>query len=294
MRNRQDPFYFAPQRKLGGGWICWKDSPSPPPAPDYAGAAQATSQGSVQAAITNALLNHVNTNTPLGSQTWSANGTQSIPAIGGQPGFDIPNYSQSISMTPEGQRLYQGQLGLSQGLLDTSNQSLGQTQKSLGTPSDLSSVQDVSDRAYAQQTARLDPQWKQAEGANDAALANQGIMQGSEAYNNAKRVLGQQKDDAYNQARVSADATMPQTYQLSAAERMQPLVELNALRTGAQPQMPQFQATPAAGGAQGPNLLAAEQSQGQYDQGLYNTGVASSNSQTAGLMSMAAAAAAMI
>ena len=30
----QDPIYFAPQRKLGGGWICWKDSPSPPPAPD--------------------------------------------------------------------------------------------------------------------------------------------------------------------------------------------------------------------------------------------------------------------
>ncbi len=28
-----DPIHFAPIAKLGGGWIAFKDSPSPPPAP---------------------------------------------------------------------------------------------------------------------------------------------------------------------------------------------------------------------------------------------------------------------
>ncbi len=46
----QDPIYFAPQRKLGGGWLLFKSSPSPPPAPDYAGAASATASGNLQAA----------------------------------------------------------------------------------------------------------------------------------------------------------------------------------------------------------------------------------------------------
>src|SRR3990167_11483036 len=74
-----------------------KDSPSPPPAPDYTGAATATSQGSVQAALANNLMAHPNIYTPLGSQTWRNTGTQSIPGIGGQPGFDVTTQSPPIS-----------------------------------------------------------------------------------------------------------------------------------------------------------------------------------------------------
>src|SRR3990167_389059 len=101
-----------------------KDSPTPPPPPDYQGAAQATSQGSVQAAIANNLLNMRNTSTPLGSQTFSPSGTFDIPSIGGQLGFQIPQFSQQISMTPEGQNLYNQQMGLSTGLLGLGQGSL--------------------------------------------------------------------------------------------------------------------------------------------------------------------------
>lgn len=286
-----DPIYFAPQPKLGGGWICWKDSPSPPPAPDYKGAASATSQGSVQAAIANALLNRGSTTTPLGTQQFTENGKRTVPAVGGEPAFDLPNYDQSITMTPEGEKLYKGQLGLSQGLLDTSNQSLGQTQQSLGSPQDFSSVQDIADQSYRDQTSRLDPQWEQRKGQFDQQMANQGITAGGEAYNNASRDFGQQRNDAYTQARQQATANMPQTFQLSTAQRMQPLTELNALRTGAQPQMPSFQATPSAGGAQGPNYMGALQGQNQYDMGLYNSQVGQNNSMMSGMMSIGAAAA---
>lgn len=282
-----DPIYFAPQPKLGGGWICYKDSPSPPPPPDYKGAATATSQSSTQAAITNYLLNLGNQSTPLGTRKYTQNGTFSVPGIGDQAGFDIPRYDSSIEMTPEGKGIYDQQMGISKGLLGLGQGSLDQTRASLGQPQDLSSVQDIADKSYANYTARLDPQWDQRKKQFDAQMANQGIVAGGEAYDNASRDFGQQRNDAYTQANQAAINTMPQTYQLSTAERMQPLTELNAIRTGAQPQMPQFQATPTAGGAQGANMLGAQGLQNQYDMGLYNSQVGQSNSMTNGLMGLA-------
>lgn len=265
-------------------------SADPPPPPDYKGAASATSEGSIQAAITNALLNQHNTSTPLGSQTWSQTGTQTVPGIGGQSSFDMPKYEQSIQMSPEGQGLYDQQMKLSTGVLGIGNQSLDQTKASLGSPQELGSVQDIADKSYGMQTARLDPQWQQNESMQKTALANQGLAPGGEAYDNSMRTFNQGKNDAYNQARLSSIATMPQTYQMSTAQRMQPLTELNAIRTGAQPQMPQFQATPAAGGAMGPNYMQAAQGKGQYDMGLYNSDVASTNSMNSGMMSLAGTA----
>lgn len=268
-----------------------KDSPSPPPAPDYTGAANATSQGSVQAALVNNLLNLRNTNTPLGSQTFRQTGSITVPAVGGQPAFDIPQYEQNVSMTPEGQKLYEGQLDISQGLLDLGNTSLGQTQESLGRPQDFGSVQDIADAAYGAETSRLDPEWEMRKKQFDQQMANQGITAGGEAYDNAARSFGQQRNDAYTQARKASIATMPQTFQLASAQRMQPLTELNAIRTGAQPQMPSFQPVPAAGGAQGPNMLGAAQAQSGYNQGIYNSQVGQQNSMMGGLFSLAGAAA---
>ena len=194
-------------------------------------------------------------------------------------------------MSPEGQNLYDEQMALSTGLLGLGNSSLEQTQASLGQPQDFSSVQDIADQSYGMQTARLDPQWQQNENMQKTTLANQGLVPGGEAYDNAMRTFSQGKNDAYNQARLSSIATMPQTYQLSAAQRMQPLTELNAIRTGAQPQMPQFQPTQYAGGAQGANMLGAAGMQNQYDMGLYNSQVGSQNSMLNGIMGIGAAAA---
>ena len=289
MRRSQEPIYFAPQPKFGGGWVCYKDSPSQPAAPDYTGAAQATSQGSVQAAIANNLLNMRNTYTPLGSQTFNQTGSYHVPSIGNQPEFDLPMYSQKVNMTPQGQNLYNQQMGLSTGLMGLGQSSLDQTKSSLGQPQDMSSVQDIADQSYGMQTARLDPQWQQNESMQKTALANQGLVPGGEAYDNAMRTFDQGKNDAYNQARLSSISTMPQTYQLSTAQRMQPLTELNAIRTGAQPQMPQFQPVAAAGGIQGPNMLGAAQGQAGYNQGLYNSQVGQQNSFMNGLMGLGGA-----
>lgn len=266
-----------------------KDSPSPPPAPDYTGAARATSAGTVQASIANNLMAHPNIYTPLGSQTWSQTGTATVPGAEGNAAVDIPTYSQNINMTPQGQQLYQGQLGLQTGLQSLGQGALDRTSASLNQPFDAGSVGQIADQAYQAQTSRLDPQWAQNKQQFDAQMANQGITAGGEAYDNAARDFGQQRNDAYTQARQQAISTMPQTYQLAAAARQQPLTELNSIMTGSQPQMPQFQPTQYSMGAQGPNQFGAAQAQNQYGMGLYNSQVGQQNSMYGGLMSLGGA-----
>ena len=57
---------------------------------------------------------------------------------------------------------------------------------------------------YAQAASRLDPQWANNQHDLDAQLANQGVVQGSEAWQRAQDELGRQRNDAYNQATYSA------------------------------------------------------------------------------------------
>ncbi|MCR4300735.1 MAG: hypothetical protein NUV51_03920 [Sulfuricaulis sp.] len=64
--------------------------------------------------------------------------------------------------------------------------------------------------------------------------------------------------------------------------RNQPLAELNALRTGAQPTMPQFQPYQGANVAPAPIMQATGQ-QAAWDQNLYNQGVGQQNALTSGL-----------
>lgn len=275
MRHSQDPLYFAPQRKADGNWRCFKDSPSPPPAPDYSGAAQATAAGNVDAARLATRANRVDQNTPYGSINYT----------------ELPNdrWRSDINLSPTGQQLLgyanDAQLGLGREM----SQGLNRVQGSLDQPFDYGSVGDVSDASYAAQTSRLDPQWSDRESAERVRLANQGLTAGGEAYDKEMRNFGQQRNDAYTQARLAAQGTMPQTYQLAQALRSQPLNELNALRTGAQVQNPQFTPIPQQQTTTGPNMLGAAQAQSGYDMGLYNSGVAQANSFNSGLFSLGSA-----
>lgn len=253
-----------------------------PPAPDYIGAANATSAGSIGAALANNLMSHPNVSTPLGSQTWNQTGSSSIN-IPGLGAIDIPQYSQTVNLSPDQQQLYNKQTQLA-------NTTQDQAQANLSQPQDLNSAQAIADKAYGNYTSRLDPQWAANKEASDAQLANQGITQGSEAYNNAQRTFNNAKNDAYTQANTASINTMPQTYQLATAARDQPLNEMNALKTGSQVNMPQFQATSYPGQAQGPNATAATQGQAAYQTALYNSQIAQQNATTQGAFGLGSAA----
>lgn len=275
-----DPIYFAPTLKLGGGWLCHKSSPSPPPAPDYAGAAQATASGNKEAAQQAQQANLVNQYTPYGSLTYSQDPSSRFES-------GNPSYSGQINLSPTGQQLLDTQNQTSLGLGRSINGALGQVNGQ--GPMEQNSVQDTADRAYSNYTKRLDPQWEHQQAMTETQLRNQGLVPGGEAYDNAMRDFNNAKNDAYTQANTASINTMPQTYQLASAQYNQPLNYLNALRTGAQVTNPQFNNAPQQQTAPGANLLGAAQAQGSYGQGLYNAGVGQANAFNSGLFGLGSA-----
>ena len=238
-------------------------APSAPAAPDYKGAAEATG-----------LSQKVSQYTPYGSLVYGADPTS--PS----------GYKSTTTLAPQAQQALDTQMGLSSGLGQIAQSQLPAVQEQYSQPMQSQSVQDVSDKAYAAQTARLDPAWEQREGMERTRLANQGLASGGEAYTNAMRDFGQQRNDAYQQANLAAIQTMPQTYQLESAAYNQPLNALNALRTGAQVQNPQF-----GGIGQPTNYGQAAGQQGAWNQSMYGADQGAANSNNA---AMAAIAAAMI
>ena len=254
------------------------DSPSPPPAPDYTGAANATAAGNKDAAIAAQQGSMVNQITPYGNLNYKQTGTS---AAGN------PTYTANVDLTPAGQQLLDQQNKLGTGLFSAQDRALSQVNGQ--GPMDQSSVQATADQAYKNYTSRLDPQWQAATGSEENKLVNQGLRPGMEAYDNAMRDFNYGKNDAYTQANTAAINTMPETYQLATAQHSQPLNELNALRTGSQVTNPSFVNTPQQQTVGGPNLLGAAQSQGQYNTGVYNAQQANNSNMMGGLMGLGGA-----
>ena len=65
-------------------------------------------------------------------------------------------------------------------------------------------AQDTTNALYKANTQFLDPQFEQSQSNLENRLANQGITQGSEAYNRAMQQFGNQKQQAYESARNQA------------------------------------------------------------------------------------------
>lgn len=233
---------------------------SPPPAPDYTGAAKQSQLSQMSSQYT-----------PYGSQVYKADPTS--PS----------GYQSTISLAPQAQSTLDTQMGLSKGLAGIASGQLPQVQSAYSKPMELGSVNDVYNKAYGAQTERLDPQWQALRQQEETKLTNQGLRPGGEAYDNAMRVFNQGQNDAYRQAELSAIQTMPQTYQLASAEYQQPLNIFNALRTGAQIQNPQFGQQPGA------NYLGAAGQAGQYAGDVYNSQVGQKNALMQGLFGLGSA-----
>lgn len=272
-----------------------KDAPPPPQQPDYVGAAREQ-----------AIMGRTNQYTPFGNLTWipgqsavaavPAQGgyveqlpdgtTRDVPYRAGTPGRAATPWSSQITLNPEAQRALSAQQGTTADLSELAGQQYGRVQDRFSQPMDLSSVQDISDKAYAAHTSRLDPQWQQKRGMKQTELRNQGLVAGGEAYENAMREFNQGENDAYQQARLGAISTMPQTFQLAQSAYREPLDSLNALTGAARIQNPQFMPNQP-----GENLLGALGQQGQFQMGQYGAQVGQANASNQMTGQLAAAAA---
>ena len=158
---------------------------------------------------------------------------------------------------------------------------------------------------------RLEPSLARQRTSTETQLINQGLRPGSEAYNNAINLLGQQETDARQQAvlqglnldiganqqgfgqALEAGKFGNTAQQQALAEAIQlrqlPLNEITALMSGSQIQNPQFGAYSGAT-VQAAPVFAGAQAQGQFDANKYNQEVSQANAQTAGLYSLGGAA----
>jgi len=272
-----------------GPVILCKGSPSPPPAPDYVGAAQAQGAGNLEAARATAKLSNPNIINPYGTQTVQY-------GLGGDQ--DIPTITQQLS--PSGQQLFNQYQGINTGLGNVAQQGVGYVQNMLDKPFDQSKLpaapvspgQSYTDAAFA----RLQPNIDQQRAALNTQLSNQGIDAGSNstAYANAQRVQNQAENDQRAAIVTSSigqdEAARQAAIQEQSYFRNEPLNTLNAVRSAAPVGVPQFQGYQGAQTTAGPISNATAQA-GQFQQGLYNAQVGqtnAANSNTATGLSTAA------
>ena len=298
-------------------------SASAPPAPDYRGAAVAQGAANQESARTSGRMSNPNVYNPLGSRTVQFGEDDSVTvneslSPQGQSLFDQQmRISQALGNT--------GEAGLSR--VDQSMATPFSLAGAPAMPKapEVGSIgakdqTRVGDALYRQATRYVQPQLDRRQTQLDTQLVNQGLRRGTEAWNNAQfdmegernRTLGDISDRAVlasgqEQARLfgldaGADSHRfgqeAQAFSLGGdarargiqeqiLQRQMPLNELNSLRTGASPGMPQFQAYTGQNVAP-PNMVNALGQQGQWDQNIYNQQMGQQNAGISTAGSMAA------
>jgi len=282
-----------------------KSSPSAPPPPDYAGAAQAQGAANVETARVQGRMNNPNIVGPLGGQTVTFGEN------------DQPTVTQNL--TPTAQSTLESQQRVQQALANLGEQGLGTAREVLATKfnpnlPDIQTRVDTSGIAKMPVNAgttgqeaimsRLAPQLEKSDAATRQRLINQGLVPGGEAYENAMISQNQQKNDlltqaalqginldtaanaqGYNQELQSGQFTNTAIQQLLAKAsglRAQPLNEISGLMSGSQIQMPQFQGYQGSNIAPAP-IFAGAQAAGQGAMDRYGIASSNVNAQNAGL-----------
>jgi hypothetical protein len=202
------------------------------------------------------------------------------------------------------------------GLGSTINSALGRVQNTMGqgfNPNlpninynpDYQGGMAGWDKATALLNQRLAPQMAQAADAQQAKLANQGIVQGTKAYDNAMRTFNQGQNDLLNQAQLSGlsagntlfqqglqgaqmgNQAQQQGYTQALTNYNIPLNTLSSLRSGSQVQNPSFVNVPQQATTSGADILGATTATGNYNLSGYNAQQAAQASMNSGLLGLA-------
>lgn len=151
-------------------------------------AATQTAQGNLLGAQAATAANRVNQVTPFGNLNYSQTGTDQ---------FGNPIYSATQTLAPE----FQGAFGgLSQRVGQAAQQNVNPNQFMASGIGGQNQGMTGWDRATGLVMDRLAPQMERQQRSLDTQLANQGIMRGSEAYNQAQQDLAMKQNDLMNQA----------------------------------------------------------------------------------------------
>jgi hypothetical protein len=218
----------------------------------YFGAAQAQTLGNLAGAQQAVQANRVNQVTPYGNLNY----TQQTDAYGN------PSWTATQSLSPELQALTQSSL---QGL-----------QASQANPMyGINPGENYSEAIMR----RLQPQIAQSDETQKAALANQGIVPGTVAYENAMRTYNAGKNDLLTSAQIGGMNTGLQAQQLQGTQAGQ----IKSLAT------PSFINAPAQAAVAGPDYMGALGTQTNANIAAQNAALGQATNQTAGLYGLGSA-----
>lgn len=123
----------------------------------------------------------------------------------------MDQYQKALNsgMTPEQLSAFTGSLNSSAGpavQAQAASAGYGKIQDNLKVTGDqlADDLAKTRDAYFNQQKAYLDPQWQQQQTDLDTKLINQGLVQGSDAYNKAMAEMNRNRTFAYNQAQNNA------------------------------------------------------------------------------------------
>jgi hypothetical protein len=256
--------------------------PKAPKAPDPKVTAAAQTGTNVVTALANAQLGNVNQYGPDGSVTYSTNGSRSFTDPTSGATYNIPQYEQTTSLSPQQQAIKNQSDAASLNLGTIANQQSNFLKDYLAKPVSLD-TQATEARTMDLANQRLAPLIAQRDEDLRTRLANQGIKAGSDAYSREQNTFNQGTNDAYNQLILQGHG---QAVQDILTERNQPLNEISALMSGSQVSTPQFGA-----GTNQPSLPNVDYA-GMVDQnyqnqlGAYNTQMQQSNGIIGGLFGL--------
>jgi hypothetical protein len=236
----------------------------------YIQAAQQTSLGNLAGAQTATAANRVNQQTPYANLNYVQTGTDA-------QGNPIWTAKQSLAGP------LQGALGsLQQGVANQAAQGFNPNTPSVG----INPGQTYSDAILA----RLQPQQQHAAEMQAQSLANQGIMPGSDAYNNAMRTFQQGQNDQLTSAIVGGLQTGLQANQQSFNQQLQqanlPYQQLGAFQQATTPGYvnPYTQAATT-----GPDYTGAYATSNAAQIAQNNANLAQKNNLTSGLFGLGTA-----
>lgn len=194
-------------------------SASAPTPPDPTATAAAQTASNEQTAGYQQSMNLIDQTTPLGSLTYTNTGTDPVTGA--------PKYSSNVALSPAGQNEFNLQQETGTALDNLALSGAGQVQSAMAQPQSYAGLPTLpgydasklnadaptanqADYTQAQKalmdqfTMSLDPQWQQQQKQVEDQLSQQGISQGSDAWNTALNNFQLQKTQAYQTANNNA------------------------------------------------------------------------------------------
>ncbi len=208
-------------------------APKPPDPQDTASASTSTNIGT---AVANAMMGNVSEFGPDGSTRVKQTGTYSYRDPYTHKKYDIPTFTRRTRLSPEQQAIKAQQDGASLNLSTLANDQSGFLNEYMAKPFDYNSGEH-EEWAGGLYDKLNSPKEAQASESLRTRLANQGIKEGSEAYDREMQNFTAGSGDSRNKFMLDSYNTGMQT---ALTKRNQPINEITALMSGGQVSQPNF------------------------------------------------------